>query len=467
MITKTDFLTYLDAPRHLWALKNNLIDRDTLDVYLGHLIRQGYDVERLAVEYSKKYLMKEYGCGNDDILIQPKAIDGEFEARTDILIKDSTTGRWDMYEVKASTKVDRDNRYDATFQYLVFSKSYDIDNVYILHLNKEYVRDGELYLPELFVRENLNSSIEELKDEVLDLREDAYLVSQLDDISKTISCIKPKGCPCIDKCHPKLPEYSIYDINNLTASKRKIFDLRDMDIESVYDVPKNFDLSFKQRLQVDIAQSNEIFIDKEGIKERLDALKYPLYFIDYETYSSAIPLFDGYRPFDHITFQYSLHVLNENNEMEHYEFLHTKKTDPIPHLLDSLKKVIGDSGSIIVWNESFERTKNERMGEIYPEYGEFTRGMNDRMFDLMRIFQDQLYSDPKIKGSYSIKNVLPVLVKDLSYKGMDIGEGATAMVSWYGMVFDDKDDVRDSLLEYCKLDTLAMVRILEELTRIV
>jgi hypothetical protein len=199
------------------------------------------------------------------------------------------------------------------------------------------------------------------------------------------------------------------------------------------------------------------------------SLEYPLYFLDYETFNPAIPLFDGYSPFDHITFQYSLHILSKDGDLEHFEYLHTEKTDPIPHLLNSLREHIKDEGSVVVWNKGFEGGRNKRMGNLYPKYEDFCKGMNDRLFDLMDVFRENLYDDPKFKGSYSIKSVLPVLVPELSYESLDIRNGAMAMASWYDFVFKDEKDERviDDLLKYCKLDTLAMIRVFEELGKIV
>jgi hypothetical protein len=467
MITKTDFLTYLDSPRHLWALKHNQMDDEEIDVYLQHLLDQGYEVEGFAMQYLKEYLMPQNDADMDDVRIQPTYIDGAFEARTDFLLKKND--RWDMYEVKSSSKVKKEHIYDAAFQYLVFSKGYTIGNVYIVHLNKEYVKDGAISLPELFVVEDITEDVLDVRDEVINLRREAFMVSKTEDVEDTLACIRPKSCPCISVCHPKLPDYSIYDINRITGSESKVRQLESMGIVDVYDVPDDFELSDKQRFQVQVAKSKETYIDEDEIKDMFDDLEYPLYFLDYETFNPAIPLFDGYSPFDHITFQYSLHVLTQDGNLEHFEYLHTKKTDPIPHLLDSLREHIDDEGSIVVWNKSFEGTRNRDMGRVYPEYEDFCEGMNDRLFDLMDVFKENLYDDPKFKGSYSIKSVLPVLVPDLSYENLDIRNGAMAMASWYDFVFKDRKDekVIDDLLKYCKLDTLAMVRVFEELKLLV
>ena len=467
-ITKTDFILYLDSPLHLWAFKNNKVPRQQIDIFLQHLFQQGYEVEKYAKEYINQYLLPLYKAKEEDYLFQPTVKkggekEGKYEARTDFLIKNPATNKWDIYEIKSTTKVEKDHKYDATFQYLVFREKYDIGDTYILHLNKEYVRDGEISLRDLFVAENVNEEIEKLKDEVLTLRYDAYLVAKQDNREGIEACIRPKKCPCVSICHPNLPEYSIYDINNITQNENKVREL-ELVGKDIQDVPKGFKLSTKQRLQVDMAQKNERYINKEGIKERFEELIYPIFFLDYETFNPAIPLFNGYKPFDHITFQYSVHVKrDEDSKLEHYEYIHTEKTDPIPTLLESLKEIVGNTGSIVVWNKSFEGSRNTKMGEIYSEYEEFCENMNERMFDLMEIFRDQLYIDPKIKGSYSIKEVLPLLVPELKYEDLNIKEGASAMINWHEMVYGTGDDVKDSLLKYCELDTLAMVRIWESL----
>jgi hypothetical protein len=374
-----------------------------------------------------------------------------------------------MYEIKSSSKVKKEHIYDATFQYLVFNKGYDIENVYILHLNKEYVRKGPISLLDLFSKENITEKVKKTRKEVLNLRSEAFMVSKEDCVENTLACINPKTCPCISVCHPKLPNYSIYDINRITQNESKVRQLESMGILDIYDVPDDFELSPLQRKQVAVAKSGEVYIERDRIKDMFSSLEYPLYFLDYETFNPAIPLFDGYSPFDHITFQYSLHVLSKDGDLEHFEYLHTKKSDPIPYLLDSLKEHIRDEGSIVVWNKGFEGGRNKHMGKLYPEYEDFCKGMNDRLFDLMDVFRENLYDDPRFKGSYSIKSVLPVLVPELRYEKLDIQNGAMAMASWYDFVFKEEKDkkVVNDLLKYCELDTLAMVRVFEELKKIV
>jgi hypothetical protein len=468
-LTKTDFIAYLDAPMHLWAIKHNKLTEQEIDVFLQHLFEQGYEVEEYAEKYIQEVLVKQYNPKESEVVFQPTAEDGPFQARADVLLFNTQKSKWDIYEIKSTNDISKQHKYDATFQYLVFNKNYDIGDVYILHLNKEYNRKGDLNLNELFKATNVNEEVEKLKDEVHQLRYEALEVMQLEDPSDVQTCIKPKDCPCLKLCHKNDPEYSIYDISGFSGSPKKVRELESMGVKSIYDVPKTFNLAPTYRRQVDVAQSGEVYIDKDYIQNDLDGIEYPIYFIDYESYNPAIPVYDGYKPYDQMPFQWSLHIQKQKGgEFEHYEFIETEAIDPIPNFLKSLQEVVDDTGSIVVWNKSFEGKQNERMGEIHPEYKEFCEDMNNRLYDLMDIFQKGCYTDPSCKGSYSIKKILPALIPELSYKDMDIGDGATAMTSWYELVYGDGDKaIKDNLLKYCELDTWAMVKIYEELVKII
>lgn len=468
-LTKTDFIAYLDAPRHLWAIKNNKLPEQEINAYLQHLFEQGYDVEKYAERYITECLLRKYKAKEADVLLQPKQVDGEFEARTDVLVRNPETDKWDMYEIKSSTSVSKQHRYDATFQTLVFQKQYSLGQIYILHLNRDYIKHGEINLESLFTATDITAEVEKIKDDVHLLRYEALDYLREDDFINVPACIRPKQCPCLELCHADLPDYSIYDVNNLTASEKKIRELEEQGIKSVYDIPNSFPLTEKQSFQVQVAKANQASVDKITIQNELSTLEYPIYFVDYESFNPAIPMYDGYKPYDQIPFQWSLHIQNEpNGELEHHEFIETEEIDPIPNFLNELRGFVQSQGTIIVWNKTFEATQNKRMAEIHPEFVTFCEDMNRRIYDLMDIFRNGLYADPKFKGSYSIKRVLPVIVPELTYDELDIAEGATAMASWNEMVHSDisveqKENIKKNLLEYCKLDTFAMVRIFEEL----
>ncbi|MEX2436791.1 MAG: DUF2779 domain-containing protein, partial [Candidatus Paceibacterota bacterium] len=195
----------------------------------------------------------------------------------------------------------------------------------------------------------------------------------------------------------------------------------------------------------------------------------PLYFLDYETAMSVIPLYDGTKPYQQIPFQYSLHTVEfPDSEPKHTEYLHRDSNNPVPNLLENLRKDIGNKGSIIVWFKAFETRRNDEMGEIMPKYKEFLEDLNNRVVDLMDPFSNGWFVDKNFKGSSSIKNVLPVLAPDLSYKDLEVQEGGAAQRLWMENVFNndgnkDNEKLFFDLIEYCKLDTLAMVKIWQTL----
>jgi len=150
--------------------------------------------------------------------------------------------------------------------------------------------------------------------------------------------------------------------------------------------------------------------------------------------------------------------------LEHVEFLAEHNEDPSPHLAKALRDHVGDKGTFIAWNARFEMTCNELVGKQAPEYADFFDGINDRMYDLMQIVKQVHYVDSRFGGSASIKKVLPVLAQRLSYEDLNIQEGGTASASW-PILIDPKisetkrAQLKKDMLDYCALDTLAMVEI--------
>jgi uncharacterized protein DUF2779 len=457
-LTKSDFLLFLNAPRHLWADKHGLIDK-TPSVFDINVMKQGYEVEALAKEYLEKYVLKP----SEELIFQKTFTDKQFTARTDILVYKPATESYDLYEVKSGTSVKKENIYDVTYQFLIVNKQIKIDRVFILHLNSEYTRYSYLNLAELFIAEDVTQNVHELKEEVDTLRDLALEVTIKPSPDGTQACLNPKCCPCPDICHPGLPEVSIFDIPRL--SKNKKTELLNQGILDIKDVPASFALNAKQRLIVDVAQSNQEFINQEAIKKEFQHFTFPLYFLDYETYLAAIPKFDGYKPQQQMVFQYSLHKMESlNGEIQHTEHLAITKDDPSKSLVKQLREDIGDTGTVFVWFKPFEMTRNKELAIIHPEYADFLEDLNNHIYDLGDFISFGFYLHPAFKGRWSIKCVLPVMVPELSYKEMEIGKGDQAMMAWWEMVndnipADEVENTKQALLKYCELDTWAMVKI--------
>jgi hypothetical protein len=325
----------------------------------------------------------------------------------------------------------------------------------------------------LFKVECLDNSIELLRDEVEKSRQQAWKTSSEESPAGILGCLKPKDCPCPQVCHPELPEYPIYDIPRLQKDKAR--ELKALNILSIADLPGDYPLSAKQREMVAVVNSGGPVIDLEAIREELSKLEYPLHFLDYETYNPGIPWFDGYKPYQQIVFQYSLHTIqNPNENLEHIEFLDLDEGEPGIRLVEHLQNSLVRNGSVIVWNQSFEASRNKELAGMHPEYAEFLLGINRRMFDLMTIFRKGYYVHPDFHGSASIKHILPVLVDDqsINYEDLTVSKGDEAMMSWLGimrgsLVQRDIDQTRVDMLRYCELDTLAMVKIWEVLNHLI
>lgn len=467
-ISKSDFLLYLYAPLHLWAEKHNLIEKLVPSQFELHLMEQGNQIEDMAIEFLNEMISKQ---GNDLTLTRKRMFtQGHFKAEVDALIFDPRSNSYDVYEIKSSASIKKEHKYDVTFQYLICIENIPIRNFYIVYLNKEFVRMGEIQLDQLFVVDCLDAEIEQLVNEVIIAREDAWRTVSRHSPDGIIECTKPRDCPCPQICHPKLPEYPIYDIPRL--QKEKARELKGLDILSITEIPEDYPLSAKQKERVEVTKNGNPVIKIQEIANELANLEYPLYFLDYETYNPGIPWFDGYKPYQHIVFQYSVHILEKpDRELIHIEFLGNGNGDPSIQLLENLRKNIGQTGSVIVWNKSFEVSRNNDLSKKYPSYSDFLKSINDRIFDLMDIFNKGYYLHPDFHGSASIKSVLPVLVDDesINYDLLPISKGDQAMMGWVRLMDgslnqDEVEKTKEDMLRYCELDTLAMVKIWEELS---
>jgi hypothetical protein len=461
MLTKTDFLIYMDTPLHLWAWANQAVDGDVPGGYERFLMEQGKEIENIAKAYIEEYILPRYG--DTEKLWQPTYSDGNFVARADAVLFNQESGAYDLYEIKSATGVSKEHLYDIAYQRLVCEASIPVGSVYLIHLDKDYVRRGEMEPERLLTVEQVDEQVIALRDEVLTAREQAWRVLEQSSPAGISGCIKPKTCPCPQLCHPDLPEHPIYEIAHL--HKNKAWDLISRGITAIQDIPPDYPLSEKQDRQVRAVKFGTPWIDMAAIRLSLDQLQYPLNFLDYETFNPGIPLYDGYRPYEHIVFQYSLHVLaGPTIPLHHYEHLTFGEVDPGPTLLAQLEQALGGTGSVIVWNKTFETSRNREMAARYPVYAGFLEQVNQRIYDLADVFRLGHYLHPDFKGSYSIKNVLPVLVPSLSYEDMEVAKGDDAMMAFWRLVNGELssaqvESTRRSLLAYCQQDTLAMVEI--------
>ena len=359
---------------------------------------------------------------------------------------------FDLYEIKSSTSVKTEHEHDLAFQVIVLeSTELVIRNISVIHVNNHYVRDGDIDPSSIStttnITEKVRARISETKKNIKAALE-AAASKRMPDISPRYANLGAYGewLEIYKLLKGEIDRYSIYNLYSPGA--KKIGKLEDMGIALISDIPKDFKLTSKQKWQVETTKTGERHIEKEKISSFLESLKYPLYFLDYETFSGVIPAFDGIRPYQQVPFQYSLHVLDSPDaEVEHRKYLHTENTHPGERLLVKLKEDIGGRGSIIVWNESFEKSCNDTLGAMFPSYKDFSSSVNDRIVDLMISFSSGWFVEKDFFGSASLKNVLPILVPRLSYNDINIHGGNAAQRIWMETVLDGKNsDTKEKIM---------------------
>ncbi len=460
MLSKSDFLLFLESPMHLWAKAHNALELKAQTPYEQHLIQQGQAIEALARQYLEKDILPRYA--HAQIFWQPSFDDGRFEIRADALILDLDADVYDLYEIKSSTGVRPDHEYDITFQALLLDSTLPLRRCHIVHIDKTYELGVDLDLTRFFTVEEVSDVVAKRRESVLQLRQTALSVTKLSKPDPAWACTKPKTCPCPEQCHPHLPARPVYDLPRIG---KKALELREMGITAVDDIPTTFPLNAIQTRHVQAIRTGEAVIDREAIRASLDELKFPLYFLDYETFNPAIPLFQGYQPYEHVVFQYSLHKLaNPEAEVEHTECLILDKGDPAPKLVSQLLKDLGPTGSVIVWYQSAESGWNKGLARHCPEHAERLLEINARLFDLMEIFSKGTYVHPDFHGSASLKAVLPVLCPELAYSDLEIANGEEAMLTWYWLQQSEVSPeefvkIDANLRAYCQRDTYGMVAI--------
>ncbi len=382
---------------------------------------------------------------------------------------------YEIYEVKGATKVKDVFVIDLAYQVYVLTKlGYHITKASVVTLNSEYKRNGELNLKELFQINDLTNKVFNMGPDVEgNIKEINQYMEQTkepnDDID--MKCFKPYECPFFEYCTKDLPKNNVFDIKRMFKSeKMKLYkkgcisfnELLKCDIKDM----------FKQQIDFELNNLSD-YIDKNKIKDFLNTLTYPLYFLDFETYQSPIPPYDGLSPYEQIPFQYSLHYII-NDKLNHKEYLAKEGEDPRRGLAESLVNDIPLDVCTLAYNMSFEKNVIKALANMYPDLSKHLMNIYDNMKDLMIPFKERYYYNKDMQGSYSIKYVLPALFPnedDLNYHNLDlIHNGSEAMNSFASLIDKNKEEkeyIRERLLRYCELDTYAMVKIYEKLLEIV
>ena len=386
----------------------------------------------------------------------------------DVLLPDHIEGvrAWRMIEVKSSTSVKDYHRDDVAVQtYIAKAAGVLLKSISVAHIDSSWVYPGNLDYVGLLVEKDLTQEVLARSEEVKSWISQAQKVIQEDEPDTTTGehCNTPFDCGFYAYCSrdEAKAEYPLHWLPRLGIKKAK--QLIESGINDLREVPDDF-LNTTQKLVRDHTISNSAYFDSEAACNSLAGLALPAYFLDFETIQFAVPIWQGTRPYQMITFQFSLHLLKESETLEHAEFLDLSADDPSKNFAISLVNVCGADGPVFVYNAGFETSRIRELAERYPELKTQLLAINDRVVDLLPIARNYYYH-PSQQGSWSIKKVLPALVPELSYENLDgVKDGGMAMSAYLEAIHtststERKAIIRRQLLDYCKLDTYAMVKL--------
>jgi len=484
LLTKSKYIIGIQCHKWLWievndksripppdkVTENNFKTGDIIGELAKKLFPKGIDIS--TEDFKENIKQTQELIKERKVLFEPSFLTDNLYSRGDILVPVGED-EWDIIEVKSGTKVKDLNIHDVSFQKYVYEKAgLKIRKCFLMHLNSEYVKMGVIEPNELFIQAEITqevNSFEGLKERIKEMFEvinskecpefhvDDLATIKYDNIAK-------------DEFLESLPEENVFQLYYGGVKSRNLY--KD-GIIKIKDIPENQKLTDNQEIQKQCATTGKVNVNKEKLKNFIDGLNYPLYYLDFETILPAIPKFDKTKPYQQVPFQYSLHIVEKPNaKPKHISFLADGIDNPIPKFLQSLKENLGDKGDIIVYNESFEKKRLEEGADLFPEFEDLVeKNWLPRIKDLLIPFRKFDYYDPKQKGSASIKNVLPVM-SDLSYDDLLIGNGMSASLEYERVTFGDvseeeKKKVREALEKYCCLDTLAEVEIVERLEKII
>lgn len=484
-ISKSLYCNYVQCKKMIWL--NKYKKEEYVETKNDSVMENGNEVGDLARSYFGNYSLVKY----NDVLIkmimetkeylkQKKNIICEASFKFDNLFSSIDILKVDedgvsIYEVKSSTLVKDIYKDDASFQaYILRKLGYNVKSVNIMYLNSDYVLKDKLDLSKLFNIEDITKlSIKKEKEIEENVKEINEILDSEEEVDEDIDvhCFKPYDCPFFKYCSRHLKENNVFEVRGLNINKKiELYKKGVIDFKDLL----NEKLNKNYLEQIDFRINNrEPKINKEKIKEFLDTLKLPIYFLDFETYQDAIPKYVGQKVYGKVPFQYSLHYYDKDNNLKHKEFLSKEDIDPRRSLAEQLVKDIPKDVCVLAYNMSFEKTVIKNLAELYNDLREDLLKINENIKDLMIPFKNRDYYVKEMDGSYSIKYVLPALFKDepsLNYHNLDlVHNGSEAMDTFKKLGSyskEEREKVRESLLKYCELDTYAMVKIYEKLKEI-
>ena len=480
-LSKSLILKGLQCPKALWLSKNppnfdfppqpDLQAKFQLGTDVGILAQQlfpgGIEVPYAGLSFPAQLARtKQLIDSGAEIIYEASFSFSAIFVKVDILVRDGDT--WQIHEVKMGTGVKPVNLDDVAIQqYVLAGCGLTVSRAFLVHINNSYLRKGEIKLNKLFTSVDISRKVaarQQSMPEIVGELRGSIRESAEPDIDIGPHCNDPYECDFIPYCWRHLPDNSVFDLRGTGVNK---FDYYQQGLISFAELPLD-KLNQKQRQQVEATLNQQDFTDSAKVKEFLDTLWYPICHLDFETFNSPIPKFAGTRPYQLVPFQFSIHIQQQaGDQPQHFSFLAAPDDDPRRELSEQLLAVIPVAACVLTYNQTFEKSVLRTLAEQFPDLAEAIQLRIENIRDLIVPFRRRDVYRWQMAGSYSLKEVLPALVPELSYAGLQIADGMAAMQAYHQMcALDDplaRAELRRDMLEYCRMDTLAMVKIVEVL----
>ncbi len=482
LLSKTTYLKSLQCQKHLYLYKNHYPLQDPLSYEKKAIFARGHNVGNFArklfpggIDASPKKISDQAAWVNKTAELISQGIEVIYEAAfifndvfvaIDMLVK--RENEWYGYEVKSSVKVSPTYVTDAALQhYVISNQEIALKDISIVYVNSNYSREQALEPDKIFHIVSVLQQAMGFKEEIeikIQSAKNTLAQKQIPDINIGTHCFEPYQCDFKGFCWKKTENDSVFEIAGL--SKKEQFELYDAGIKMDSELPETYELKKLPALYLESKTKNQAIIDTDKIKQYLQKIEYPLYFIDFEAIMPAIPIYKGTSPFEFIPFQYSIHYKeNINAEPLHFEFLAETGIDPRKSFITEFLKNTKEAGTLLAYDVSGEKKMLNSVARVLPEFEKEIRERVSRLKDLNTPFKELMYYHHSMKGALSIKSVLNSIFPELYYSDLKIKNGNMASVMFESLQTETDiftiAETRDNLLSYCKMDTLAMVKIFD------
>lgn len=477
MIIKSDFKSYNACPRQ-YALKKTGLKESPESYVVTRRFAQGEVVGELALNLfddvhvidPSQPLKKRISLTQDALKEKRFIAEASFsydQAFCAVDILEQTPEGVTLYEVKSKTKIEKELIEDAAYQtYIVKNAGLDVTKIVLIYVNNNYIRHGDIDVNAFFLQENITEKVNAYLDKVPQTLEKMKTQTEIPEFVPVSAC---KECPFKAHCYQDLPEDSMVNLYDYRFKTKRYLEgartLKDM-----LSYEPNLTNVQKRQIAYHYDLSLADYVNHKAIKRYLNQLEYPIYYLDFETLDYVIPPFDNASPNEKLPYQVSLHIESEPSaSIKHEELLINPPEDPREEMIEFLIHHLGTQGSIVVYHKTFESKVIEVLGERFPQYQEWLENIKERIIDLKEPFTQGMIYTRAMGNSFSIKNVYPAMVpeKKTAYKDLDTvqnGTDAMAALEELPRLNDsDKKKVRKQLLDYCELDTLSMVEILDKI----